>query len=102
MEGKYLDFWVKKAAEKLLDLVSVSNYRWLSDLNLDSEEEHVENEFQSVPDWLRDVAKDNASLFAWFPISPDESNLKTLSCVCGGSEDESSIGVEEEKKERFG
>ncbi|XP_073289786.1 uncharacterized protein [Primulina huaijiensis] len=70
VEGKYLDFWVKKAEEKLLDLVSVSNYRWLSDLNLDSEDEHVENECQSVTDWLRDVAKDNEQLFSWFPISP--------------------------------
>ncbi|XP_075509703.1 uncharacterized protein LOC142546084 [Primulina tabacum] len=58
VEGKYLYFWVKKAEEKLLDLVSVSNYRWLSDLNLDSEEEHVENECQSVPDSLRERKRD--------------------------------------------
>lgn len=32
----------------------------------------------------------------------DELNLETPSSVCGGSEDESSIGVEDEKKEGFG
>lgn len=72
-EGKVLDFWVKRGAQRLLKLVSVSDYQWLSDLDLDSEEESVEEqEFYSLPDWLRDAAKDCDPMFPWLPLSPDE------------------------------
>ncbi|THF95684.1 uncharacterized protein LOC114318470 [Camellia sinensis] len=51
-----LDFWVKKAAHQVLDTMSESNYEWVSCLNLDSDEERVENEFESLPNWLKDEA----------------------------------------------
>ncbi|KAG8376118.1 hypothetical protein BUALT_Bualt09G0030100 [Buddleja alternifolia] len=100
-EGKGIDFWVKKAAQQLLDLVSVSNYEWLSHLDLDSEEETVEDEFHSLPDWLRDAAKDSEPLFPWLPMSPDELSLKMPFSVSGGNEDGSFIDVEDKKEGDF-
>ncbi|KAI3447117.1 hypothetical protein Pfo_003782 [Paulownia fortunei] len=100
-EGKGLDFWVKKAAQQLLDLVSMSNYQWLSHLNLDSEEETVEEEFYSMPDWLTDAAKDSESMFPWLPMSPDELSEKMPLSASGGNEDDLFIDVEESKQEEF-
>ncbi|KAH6806560.1 hypothetical protein C2S51_031391 [Perilla frutescens var. frutescens] len=98
-EGKGVDFWVKKAAQQLLDLVSVSNYQWLSHLNLDSEEENVEDEFYSMPDWLRDAARDSELMFPWLPISADELSDKMPLAGCVGDEDDSPIDVEECEQE---
>ncbi|PIN25133.1 hypothetical protein CDL12_02123 [Handroanthus impetiginosus] len=100
-EGKSLDFWVKNAAHKLLDLVSVSNYEWLSHLNLESEEETVEDEFYSMPDWLRDAAKDSESMFPWLPMSPNELSEKTLLSGSGDDQCDLAIDVEESKQEEF-
>ncbi|XP_057493588.1 uncharacterized protein LOC130779064 isoform X1 [Actinidia eriantha] len=73
-EAEGLDLWVKKAAHQLLDKVSEPYYEWVSCLNLDSEEERFENEFESIPDWLKDDASANGSLLPWLPISRDELN----------------------------
>ena len=64
-----LDCWVKKAAHQLLDKVSEPNYKWVSRLNLDSDEETFENEFELLPDWLKDEASSNGSLLPWLLIS---------------------------------
>ncbi|GER37107.1 heparin cofactor 2 [Striga asiatica] len=71
-----LDFWVKKAAHQLLDLLPVSNNKWISHLNLDSEEENTKDEelFSSMPDWLKDADKDGERMFPWLPMLPDEFN----------------------------
>lgn len=100
-EGKGLDFWVKKAAQQLLDLVSLSDYQWLSHLNLDSEEENVEEEFYSMPDWLRDAATKSESMFPWLPMSPDELSDKMPLSGSEGNEDDLPINVEESKQEQF-
>ncbi|CAI9764674.1 unnamed protein product [Fraxinus pennsylvanica] len=98
-EGKGLDFWVKKCAQQLLDLVSVSNYQWVSHLDLGSEDDNVEDEFLSVPDWLRDAAKDSESLLPWLPMSPHELSLKVPFVSCGEDEDNFLKEVEEDKQE---
>lgn len=99
-EGKGIDFWVKKAAQHLLDLVSDSNYEWLYHLNLDSEEEEfVEDEFYSMPDWLRDAAKDSEPMFPWLPLSPNELSDKMPSINSGGDGDDLLIDVEETKQD---
>ncbi|KAL2229080.1 uncharacterized protein LOC105161840 [Sesamum indicum] len=100
-EGKGLDFWVKKAAQRLLDMVSVTNYQWISHFNLDTEEENVEDEFYSLPDWLRDTAKDSDSVFTWLPMSSDELSETMPLTASGGNEDDISIDVEESKQEEF-
>ncbi|KAK6126802.1 hypothetical protein DH2020_039450 [Rehmannia glutinosa] len=100
-ENKGLDFWVKKAAQQLLDLVSVSNYQWLSHLNLDSEEENMEEEFYSMPDWLRDVAKDSEPMFPWLPMLPDDLSENMPLSASGGGEDDFSVDVEENTQEEF-
>lgn len=96
-EGKGVDFWVKKAAQQLLDLVSVSNYQWLSHLNLDSEEENVEDEFYSMPEWLIDAAKDSEPMFPWLPLSTDELSDRMPSIGSGGDGDDLLIDMEESK-----
>ncbi|GAV68313.1 FA_FANCE domain-containing protein [Cephalotus follicularis] len=69
-----VDFWVKRAARNLLDVLSVSNYEWIYGLNLDSSEERVDHEeFESVPAWLESAASANNDLvLTWLPLSPDE------------------------------
>ncbi|KAL7093745.1 hypothetical protein ACP275_11G059100 [Erythranthe tilingii] len=101
-QGKNLDFWVKKAAEQLLDSVSLSDYRWLSCLNLDSEEENADGEFYSIPDWLSDAAKDNEPVLPWLPISPDEliAERPSFGSVC--NEDDLIVnGNESSEKQEF-
>ncbi|KAL2553715.1 Fanconi anemia group E protein [Forsythia ovata] len=102
-EGKGLDFWVKKTAQQLLDIVSISNYQWLSLLNsnLGSEDENGDDEFLSVPDWLRDTAKDSESLLPWLPMSPDEFSLKLPFFSCGEDGDDFLNEVEEDKQENM-
>nr|POE69864.1 hypothetical protein CFP56_29448 [Quercus suber] len=68
-----LDFWVKRAARNLLDLLSESNYEWISCLSLDSGEEGMDEEFESIPGWLKEAAADaNDMILPWLPILPDE------------------------------
>lgn len=99
-EGKGLDFWVKRAAQQLLDLVSVSNYQWLSHLNLDSEGENVDEEFYLMPDWLRDVAKESEPMFPWLPIYPDEQSERISLSGSVGIQDDLPIDVEESENEQ--
>ncbi|KAL6507223.1 hypothetical protein OROHE_022122 [Orobanche hederae] len=100
-EDKSLNFWVKIAAQQLLDLVSVSNYEWLSHLNLDSEEENMEEEFYSMPDWLTDAAKDSVPMFHWLPVSPDALSENMPVGASVSDEDDLSIDVEENKQEEL-
>ncbi|KAL1554980.1 hypothetical protein AAHA92_15473 [Salvia divinorum] len=97
-EGKQVDFWVKKAAQQLLDLVSLSNYQWLSHMNLDSEEETEEDDFYMMPDWLRDAARDGESVFPWLPLSVDELSDKMPLTSSRGDADDLLIDVEESKQ----
>ncbi|KAL3623664.1 hypothetical protein CASFOL_032480 [Castilleja foliolosa] len=95
-EDKGLDFWVKKAAQQLLDLVSESNYQWLSHLNLNSEEETIDEEFYSMPDWLMDAAKRSTPMFPWLPMSTDELSEKMPLTAFGDNRDfDLSIDIEE-------
>ncbi|GFP99017.1 hypothetical protein PHJA_002045600 [Phtheirospermum japonicum] len=99
-EDKGLDFWVKKAAQQLLDLVSESNYQWLSHLNLDSEEETIEEEFYSMPDWLMDAAKNSEPMLHWLPMPPDELSEKMPFTACGDSNDDDlSVDIEKNNKQ---
>ncbi|KAL2475621.1 Fanconi anemia group E protein [Abeliophyllum distichum] len=102
-DGKGIDFWVKKNAQQLLDIVSISNYQWLSHLNsnLGSEDENGDDEFLSVPNWLRDAAKDSESLLPCLPISPDEFSLKLPFFSCGEDGDDFLNEVEEDKQENL-
>lgn len=68
-----LDFWVKTAARQLLDLVSHSNYDWVSGLSLDSEGQNVDEEFEILPDWLKQsVDCDCDIVLPWVPVLSDE------------------------------
>ncbi|KAG6723421.1 hypothetical protein I3842_03G206500 [Carya illinoinensis] len=79
-----LDFWVKRAARNLLEVLSDTKYEWISGLSLDSGEEGVDEEFESVPGWLKEAAGANDVFLPWLPISPDKLNSKTF---LGSSED---------------
>ncbi|GMI64800.1 hypothetical protein like AT4G29560 [Hibiscus trionum] len=69
-EDQGFDFWVKKAARNLLDRMSEPNHvnKWISGFGLDSGEELVE-EFESIPDWLKDLTAANDPLHYWLPLS---------------------------------
>ncbi|XP_019240517.1 PREDICTED: LOW QUALITY PROTEIN: uncharacterized protein LOC109220507 [Nicotiana attenuata] len=86
-EGEEFDFWVKRAAHQLLDVVSRSNHEWLTSLNLDSEEELVDDEFCSLPNWLKDAANDSDLMLPWLPISQKQFNLAMQFSSCGENDD---------------
>ncbi|KAH0970691.1 hypothetical protein GBA52_022847 [Prunus armeniaca] len=69
-----LDFWVQRAARNLLDVVSESSYEWISCLSLDS----GEDEFESLPGWLKDSAASSDLVLPWLPISPEALDLRTV------------------------
>lgn len=72
------DFWVKTAARNLLDALCKLKYEWISGLSLDSEEEGMDEEFESVPDWLREVAGASDVFLPWLPISPDDLTSRSF------------------------
>ncbi|KAM7509656.1 hypothetical protein LguiA_020109 [Lonicera macranthoides] len=99
-DGQEVEFWVKRAARQLLDRVSDSNYEWVSCFNLDSEEERVNNDFGSLPEWLKDAANTDDLLLPWLPISTDELNVRMPFSAYGDDEDlEVVVEKEEEEKE---
>ncbi|XWS26712.1 hypothetical protein CRYUN_Cryun26dG0053900 [Craigia yunnanensis] len=58
----------RKESSKLA--LSESNVNeWIAGFNLDSGEETVDKEFESLPDWLKDIAADNDPLLSWLPSS---------------------------------
>ncbi|XP_074355349.1 uncharacterized protein LOC141695024 isoform X2 [Apium graveolens] len=71
-----LHFWVKTAARQLLDLVSGSNYDWVSGFSLDSEPHNVPEDFQLLPDWLKQPVVDGDSrlVLPWLPLLSHEFN----------------------------
>ncbi|KAK2993406.1 hypothetical protein RJ640_021625 [Escallonia rubra] len=99
-DGKEIDFWVKKCARQLLDVLSESSYEWVSCLNLDSEEERVDDEFGLLPDWLKDAASSNESVLPWLPMSPDEFDLG-MPFGSGSVVEYSSMEVVEKKEENL-
>ncbi|KAL6224162.1 hypothetical protein ACLB2K_003018 [Fragaria x ananassa] len=82
--GEGVDFWVQKSAYHLLDVMSESNYEWISCLGLDSEEEEVEDDFESLPGWLKESAAESDSVLPWLPVSAEELNSRMVSGECGG------------------
>ncbi|KAD4180471.1 hypothetical protein R6Q59_023664 [Mikania micrantha] len=82
-----VDFWVRRAANQLFDVVSDSNFKWVSCLNLDSEEEKFDEKFGSMPGWLIDVASANDSILPWLPISVDDMNKRLPDVTCEDDED---------------
>lgn len=82
-----LDFWVKKAARNLLDVVSERYDEWISGLNLDSEKERVVKEFESMPAWLSNVADSSDLLLSWLPVSADKINSSTFHSASEDDED---------------
>ncbi|XP_044471470.1 uncharacterized protein LOC123200364 [Mangifera indica] len=86
------DFWVKRTARHLFDAVSHSNYEWISRLSLDSEEQMFDEEFDSLPSWLKDSLNNNEDLlFPWLPISINELNSRTFVTACEDENDEDSV-----------
>ncbi|KAI3780162.1 hypothetical protein L2E82_10115 [Cichorium intybus] len=75
------DFWVKRAAHQLFDVVSDSNSKWVSSFNLDFEEEIFEASFGLLPEWLKDVANTNDPILPWLPISVEDLNTKTPNLI---------------------
>ncbi|KAI0524268.1 hypothetical protein KFK09_003634 [Dendrobium nobile] len=54
-------FWVRRAARNLFDALPGSV--------LESEQRASENEFDSLPHWLENVAKTNTPLLPWLPVN---------------------------------
>ncbi|CAI9100551.1 OLC1v1037677C1 [Oldenlandia corymbosa var. corymbosa] len=87
-EGHEVDFWVKKAAHQLFDVLSGSGFEWISCLDLDSEEECVEDKFRALPDWLQEAAADRGDLvLPWLPLLPEEINVGRPFCNFQDDED---------------
>ncbi|KAM0037262.1 putative fanconi anemia group E protein [Helianthus debilis subsp. tardiflorus] len=84
-----VDFWVRRGAHQLFDVVSDSNFKWVSCLNLDSEEEKFEEKFGSLPGWLNDVASGNDAVpvLPWLPVSVDDMNTRLPDVTCEDDED---------------
>ncbi|KAF9614009.1 hypothetical protein IFM89_014809 [Coptis chinensis] len=79
-ENQELDFWVKKAACNLLDVVSDSSYDWVSGMSLeDCDVDQVEEEFESLPSWLKSLNNAPSSVLPWLPIICDELRASKLS-----------------------
>lgn len=93
--GGGLDFWVERAACNLLDVLSESR---ISGLSLDSGEKKAEDEFDSVPCWLKDLAG-AGNLLPWLPVSPEDlMNSRTLYGDSGNNEDTlCGVGQDEEE-----
>ncbi|KAK9072019.1 hypothetical protein SSX86_008451 [Deinandra increscens subsp. villosa] len=94
-----VDFWVRRAAHQLFDVVSDSNFKWVSCLNLDSEEEKFEEKFGSLPAWLNDVATANDPVLPWLPVSADDDMNTRLPDVEDEKKDDEDfmVDVEDEK-----
>ncbi|XP_031252390.1 uncharacterized protein LOC116117084 [Pistacia vera] len=94
------DFWVKRTARHLFDAVSDSNYEWISGLSLDSEDQKFDEEFESVPSWLKGSLSSNDDLlFPWLPISLNELNSRTFFTACEDENDEDSVSEVRESLE---
>ncbi|KDO57732.1 hypothetical protein CISIN_1g045609mg [Citrus sinensis] len=75
------DFWAKRAARNLLDVLSESNNERISGLSLDSEEQKVVEEFESLPGWIQDfVTNDDDLLLPWLycPTSSIQESFSVL------------------------
>ncbi|KAL6226667.1 hypothetical protein ACLB2K_000628 [Fragaria x ananassa] len=81
--GEGVDFWVQKSSHHLLDVMSESNYEWISCLGLDSGEEEVEDEFELLPGWLKESAAESDLVLPWLPVSAEELNLRMVGGECG-------------------
>ncbi|CAK9173992.1 unnamed protein product [Ilex paraguariensis] len=62
------------------------------------EQEKVDDDFGSLPDWLKDAAYTSDLVLPWLPISPDRLNLRMPFSSSGGNED-LLIEVEEDEQE---
>ncbi|GKV11906.1 hypothetical protein SLEP1_g23122 [Rubroshorea leprosula] len=71
-----VDFWVKRAAQNLFDAVSESSYEWTSGLDLGFGEERVGEEFDALPDWLKEATRASDPLLSWLPLSQVELNSR--------------------------
>lgn len=95
-DDQEIDFWVKRAARQLLDLVSDSNYDWVSGLSLDSEGEKVDEDFEVLPDWLKQAADADCDIvLSWVPGLSDELNTRMPVDTSRNLDDDSLYDVEQ-------
>ena len=74
-----LDFWVRKSAHHLLDVMSESSYEWISCLGLDSGEENELDEFESLPE---EMAVESDMVLPWLAVSAEElKNSRTFGAI---------------------
>ncbi|KAI9192076.1 hypothetical protein LWI28_018020 [Acer negundo] len=93
--GGEVDFWVKRAACNLLDAMSESNHERIS------EKQEVDEEFESLPGWLKNSVSSHSDLFLpWLPISQDELSSRTAFVACENENDEDSLGEVGESVEK--
>ncbi|GAB2225356.1 hypothetical protein Droror1_Dr00006148 [Drosera rotundifolia] len=81
-----VDFWVRWAAQNLLDKVSESCRGMDCRFQGSSGNKAVEDEFYELPSWLKDAATDNANDFflPWLPLPVEDalrSGMAAGSCV---------------------
>lgn len=102
-DEQQLDFWVKTAAHQLLDLVSHSNYDWVSALTLDSESQNIDDdEFEVLPDCLKQpVDCDCKIILPWLPVLSDELNTGLPVGTFGIFDDDSLNEVKQIEDEDF-
>ncbi|KAL9659766.1 hypothetical protein QQ045_024575 [Rhodiola kirilowii] len=77
--GDEVDFWVKRAARNLLDVLSDLNCDMGSEMSLESDGQRADDEFEAIPVWLKHAASSCGSLLPWLPFSRTELNSDPLS-----------------------
>ncbi|CAH9083932.1 unnamed protein product [Cuscuta europaea] len=90
-DGLELDFWVKSTAQQLLDVLSESKYEWASCSKL-------EDEFGSLPDWLKDVAGKSDKVLPWLPMSRNEL-ISRMQFSSSSENDDLVVEIEEDKED---
>ncbi|CAH9143399.1 unnamed protein product [Cuscuta epithymum] len=92
-DGLELDFWVKSAAQQLLDVVSDSKCERASCSEL-------EDEFGSLPAWLKDVAGKSDKVLPWLPISRNEL-ISRMQFSSSSENDDLVVEIEEDKEDNL-
>lgn len=95
IEKSEIDFWVKKTASNLLDIISKKGYGTGFSLDL----KRREDEFNSLPEWLNISAGANNLLLPWLPLSYDELNLSRLWSPCKDDDTVALIETTDEEME---
>uniref|UniRef100_A0A7N0VG22 Fanconi Anaemia group E protein C-terminal domain-containing protein n=1 Tax=Kalanchoe fedtschenkoi TaxID=63787 RepID=A0A7N0VG22_KALFE len=94
-----VDFWVRRAARNLLDVLSQTRSGY--DRVASDEQSKLDDEFQAIPSFLKHAAAAAAhgggSLLPWLPLNPSstDSNADRLTRAAASDDDDSSVEMVE-------